>query len=83
MKLFFQFLSALIFCGTFSLFSEAQSITYGSGYSGPLCGETGNGTGAYYKGEYRNLFVEILGKSEKQVQNKINKIWEHFFTSWG
>lgn len=80
MKSFFQFGLAISFSLTISLVTEAQSITYGSGYSGPLCSETGNGTGAYYTGEYRNLFVEILGKTEKQVQNKINKIWEHFFT---
>ncbi len=62
-----------------SFFLSAQSITYGSGYSGPTCGDD-DGSGAYYTGEYRNLFVEILGKSEKQVQSKIDKAWDHFFT---
>lgn len=36
--------------------------------------------GAYYTDEYRNLFVEILGKTEQEVQAKIDQIWNHFFT---
>ena len=27
-----------------------------------------------------NLFVSLLGKSEKEVNERIEKIWEHFFT---
>ncbi len=44
----------------------------------------GNGvplrSGAYYTGEYPNLFVDILGKSEAEVQAKIDAVWNHFFT---
>ncbi|MBR4115038.1 MAG: hypothetical protein IKK40_03430, partial [Bacteroidales bacterium] len=60
--------------------SFSQTITYGSGYSGPLCGEEVKSNGAYYTGEYRNLFVDVLGKTEAEVNAKIEKAWKHFFT---
>ncbi|MCQ2959942.1 MAG: glycosyl hydrolase family 8 [Bacteroidales bacterium] len=68
-----------ILSGLFCIAVSAQSITYGSGYSGPLA-DDGEGTGAFYTGEYRDLFVDVLGKSEAQVQAKIDKVWKHFFT---
>lgn len=46
-------------------------------YTGPSCDETGNG--AYYTGVYRNLFSEYLGKSQTDVDSKIESIWSHFF----
>lgn len=39
-----------------------------------------HGSGAYYTGVYRNLFSEVLGKSDKEVQEKIDQVWRHFFT---
>ena len=38
-------------------------------------------TGAYYTGVYRNLFKEYLGKTDAEVQTKINSIWTHFFVT--
>lgn len=36
-------------------------------------------TGAFHTGEYRNLFREYLGKSDTEVQAKIDSAWEQLF----
>ncbi|UCH15299.1 MAG: hypothetical protein JSV22_04865 [Bacteroidales bacterium] len=36
-------------------------------------------TGAYYTGNYRNLFAEFLDKSESEVQTKVDKAWDQLF----
>lgn len=41
-------------------------------------GGTEIGSGAYATGVYRNLFAEI-GKSESDIQAKIDEAWDHFF----
>ncbi len=55
-------------------------------YIGPSCdvldGETMT-NGAYYTGEYTNLFVKYLGKTEAQVQAKMKSVWDHFYTVGG
>jgi len=38
----------------------------------------GDGSGAFVTGKYRNLFAEA-GYSPKEVAEKINKVYEHFF----
>jgi endo-1,4-beta-D-glucanase Y len=38
-----------------------------------------NPNGAFGSGRYRNLFVELLGKSEAEVQQKIERAWEQLF----
>jgi len=35
--------------------------------------------GAFYSGEYRNLFAELLGKSDEEIQAKLDAAWEHLF----
>ena len=47
------------------------------GYTGPSC--DGEGSGAYYTGVYRNLFAEYLGKTQEEVDAKIESLWSHFF----
>ncbi|MBR4350177.1 MAG: hypothetical protein IKP99_05585 [Bacteroidales bacterium] len=58
----------------------SQTTTTKSGYAGPVGGEAKKTNGAYYTGEYRNLFVDVLGKTESEVNAKIEKAWKHFFT---
>ena len=36
--------------------------------------------GAYYTDEYHNYFSEVLGVSQKDVDERIAQLWEHFFT---
>ena len=63
--------------------SSSSTTTFacydGNGYTGPSCDE--EGTGAYHTGIYRNLFSEYLGKSDADVESKIQGIWDHFFTN--
>jgi len=35
--------------------------------------------GSYFSGEYQNLFTELLGKSQSEVETKINSIWNQLF----
>ncbi|MBK9991797.1 MAG: glycoside hydrolase [Verrucomicrobia bacterium] len=35
--------------------------------------------GAFVTGQHRNLFVELLGKSDAEVQAKIDAAWQQFF----
>lgn len=58
--------------------SSSSSVTIEGGYTGPSC--DGEGTGAYYTGIYKNLFVDVLGKTETEVQSKVDQVWKHFFT---
>jgi oligosaccharide reducing-end xylanase len=36
-------------------------------------------TGAYYSDNYRNLFTDLLGVSDSQVQDKLDAAWSHLF----
>jgi oligosaccharide reducing-end xylanase len=35
--------------------------------------------GAFYSGEYRNLFAELLSKSDEEIQARLDRAWEHLF----
>ena len=52
-------------------------------YVGPSCdaleGEEVT-NGAYFTGVYPNLFVKYLGKTQAQVDQKMQSLWNHFFT---
>ena len=47
-------------------------------YYGPDCDET-NYTGAYYTGDYTSPFKTILGKTDEEIKNKIDELWNHYF----
>ena len=36
-------------------------------------------TGAYYSGKYQNLFIELLGKSEAEVNAKVDNAFNQLF----
>lgn len=36
--------------------------------------------GAYYTGEYHNYFSEVLGVSQEEVDQRMQQLWDHFFT---
>ena len=49
-------------------------------YFGPTCEENGkNGTGAFYTGDYTSPFATVLGKSESDIQKKLDQLWDHYF----
>ena len=61
-----------IFTGTF--FDESGS------YYGPDCEKDGTqSTGAYYTGDYTSPFKTLLGKTDKDIQDKIDELWNHYF----
>lgn len=37
------------------------------------------GDGAFYSGKYRNLFIEYLGVTQKESDEKLAGVWRHFF----
>ena len=59
-----------IYTGTF--FDEKGS------YYGPDCDEK-NYTGSYYTGDYTSPFKTILGKTDKDIQDKLDELWNHYF----
>ena len=47
-------------------------------YYGPDCDEK-NYSGAYYTGDYTSPFKTILGKTDKDIQDKLDELWNHYF----
>ncbi|MCQ2210641.1 MAG: glycosyl hydrolase family 8 [Paludibacteraceae bacterium] len=47
-------------------------------YFGPDCDAT-NYTGAYYTGNYTSPFITLLGKTESDIQKKLDQMWSHYF----
>ena len=47
-------------------------------YFGPDCDET-NYSGAYYTGDYISPFKKYLGKTDEEIQAKLDKMWNHYF----
>jgi oligosaccharide reducing-end xylanase len=67
MKRFTAFLATLLFIPILSARCCLQSDT------------TSSHPGAFYSGKYRNLFAELLGKSDAETQAKLNAAWEQLF----
>ncbi len=47
-------------------------------YFGPDCDAT-NYSGAYYTGDYTSPFKKYLGKTDAEIQAKIDQLWNHYF----
>ena len=47
-------------------------------YFGPTVEDT-NYTGAYYTGKYESPFKKYLGKTDKEIQEKLDQLWNHYF----
>ena len=49
-------------------------------YFGPDCEKDGTqSTGAYYTGDYTSPFKTFLGKTDKDIQDKLDELWNHYF----
>ena len=48
-------------------------------YYGPDCDKEKNYSGAYYTGNYESPFKTILGKTDEEIQEKMDKLWNHYF----
>ncbi len=47
-------------------------------YFGPDCDKTNYG-GAYYTGDYTSPFKTFLGKTDEEIQKKMDDMWNHYF----
>ena len=49
-------------------------------YYGPDCEKDGTqSTGAYYTGNYESPFKKYLGKTDEEIQKKLDDLWNHYF----
>ena len=48
-------------------------------YYGPDCDKEKNYSGAYYTGNYESPFKTILGKTDEEIQKKMDQLWDHYF----
>ncbi len=48
------------------------------GYFGPTY-EDKNYSGAYYTGDYTSPFKTYLNKTDEEIQEKLDQLWEHYF----
>ena len=49
-------------------------------YFGPDCEKDGTQyTGAYYTGVYTSPFKKYLGKTDEEIQEKLDQLWNHYF----
>ena len=68
--------------------SMAENTTYAASsffdengaYFGPDCDKDGSqSTGAYYTGNYESPFKKYLGKTDEEIQEKLDALWNHYF----
>ena len=48
-------------------------------YYGPDCDKDKNYSGAYYTGDYTSAFKKYLGKTDEEIQEKMDALWDHYF----
>lgn len=48
-------------------------------YYGPDCDKEKNYSGAYYTGNYESPFKTVLGKTDAEIQEKMDALWNHYF----
>ncbi|MBO4805135.1 MAG: glycoside hydrolase family 11 protein [Paludibacteraceae bacterium] len=66
-------------CGTQPVITGASSFFDENGaYFGPDCDDT-NYKGAYYTGDYTSPFKTYLGKTDDEIQGKLDQLWKHYF----
>ena len=78
-------LSVALLCASIATAAE-NSIYTGTffddsgAYFGPDCEKDGTqSTGAYYTGDYTSPFKTFLGKTDEDIQNKLDELWNHYF----
>ena len=62
--------------------ASAQDFYDGNGgYYGPE--ELQEYSGAYYTGDYTSPFKTVLGKTDEEIQAKLDELWDHYFKGNG
>jgi oligosaccharide reducing-end xylanase len=77
MNRFVIIFSLFILIGLFSMKSLYANLNNKNSTQSKI--EPEDERGAYYTGNYRNLFLELLGKSELEINSKINAAYEQLF----
>ncbi|ORX53276.1 Six-hairpin glycosidase [Piromyces finnis] len=58
--------------------TPTQFFDENGAYFGPDCDST-NYSGAYYTGDYTSPFKTYLGKTDEEIQKKLDELWNHYF----
>ena len=79
-RLYISALCLIAFAASESMAKIIPSIYFykDSAYFGPTVEDT-NYTGAYYTGKYESPFKKYLGKTDKEIQAKLDQLWKHYF----
>ena len=70
------------FATTTSMAAETYAGTFfdeNGAYYGPDCDKDKNYSGAYYTGNYESPFKKVLGKTDAEIQEKMDALWNHYF----
>lgn len=60
--------------------AEAEKVETFIPYCGPSVNDDGTKlSGAYYTGNYTSPFKMYLGKTDEEIQEKLNSLWNHYF----
>ena len=72
--------TALLFGASLAAAAEGTTTFFdeNGAYFGPDCDET-NYSGAYYTGDYTSPFKKYLGKTDEEIQAKLDQLWDHYF----
>ena len=79
-------LSTALLLSTAAAFAAESQVYTGNffdeneAYYGPDCEKDGTqSTGAYYTGNYESPFKKYLGKTDEEIQEKLDALWNHYF----
>ncbi|OWV16559.1 Endo-1,4-beta-D-glucanase Y [Fibrobacter sp. UWH9] len=61
-----------------TIYTAPSFFDENGGYFGPDCDQT-NYSGAYYTGDYTSPFKTFLGKTDAEIQEKMDQLWNHYF----
>lgn len=61
-----------------TIYTAPSFFDENGGYFGPDCDQT-NYSGAYYTGDYTSPFKTFLGKTDAEIQEKMDQLWKHYF----
>ena len=71
------------FAATTSMAAETYAGTFfddNGAYFGPDCEKDGSQlNGAYYTGDYTSPFKTYLGKTDEEIKEKMDAMWDHYF----
>lgn len=79
-------LSTALLLSTAAAFAAESQVYTGNffdeneAYYGPDCEKDGSAfNGAYYTGNYESPFKTYLGKTDEEIQEKMDAMWDHYF----